>query len=115
MAPTTPAPDFLLFAPSVIALVALLYSFSVLHIYADDWLSRLPDSVFPPMHTSASSEVGTESRVLNNLKFMDLEKCFTAIDKIPSIHQLQKTASSPSSISDIYALESLLSCSNPRA
>ena len=67
------------YAPSTIALSALLLTFSKYKMDCSAWLQRLPDECFPPKAGS-----GTEHAVFANdeLSFLNIDLCLSAMQKV---------------------------------
>lgn len=91
-------PDSILFAPSTIAISALLISFSMLQIYCTTWLDSIPDFCLPNA-INPVFQVGTLK-----VNYLDLDKCITTFEQIPSLKE-QQDSTSPTSVSEAYYLE----------
>lgn len=81
--------------PSTIAISALLIAFSMLQIYCGTWLESIPDFCFP----SATNLVFSQS-----IHYLDLDRCISAFERIPSLKEPQNS-SSPTSVSEMHYLE----------
>ena len=69
--------DSLRFAPSTIAISALLLAFSKCKIDCGAWLQRLPDGMFPPK--SSSSLTPHRIFAIHEQSFLDIDACLLAM------------------------------------
>lgn len=92
-------PDYLLFAPSAIAISALLISFSVLHMPCTSWLKTIPDICLPNNTSSIYPNNSKESR------FLDIDRCICCFKKIPFLQSRSKNRS-PTSVTEMFETSS---------
>ena len=95
----TSEPDYLLFAPSAIAISALLISFSVLHMPCTSWLKTIPDICLPNNTSSIYPNNSKESR------FLDIDRCICCFKKIPFLQSRSKNRS-PTSVTEMFETSS---------
>ena len=92
--------DSMLYAPSTIAVSALLISFSILKIPCEDWLSSIPLYLFvneqnPFFESGYGHCVGKKS------KFLDQDVCIATMIKIPFLRALMaEKGQSPTSVGE---------------
>ena len=66
------------FAPSTIALSALLLTFSRFRMDCGDWLQRLPDECFPPPAPGANHAFFAR----DELAFLNVDQCLSAMQRM---------------------------------
>ena len=79
--------DSLRYAPSTIALSALLLTFSKYKMDCGEWLRRLPDECFPPKgHDSGQGFRYLDHAVLSpdECSFVDIDSCLSAMQEVQS-------------------------------
>lgn len=84
----------LLFAPSTIAISAVIVALSVMNINCEAFLDKVPDYFFP----GYSKEFFLEGDG-QKIKFLDCDACVKALEKVPSMRTTSNTRS-PASITD---------------
>jgi len=72
-------PEFLLFAPSTIALTALVVSFSLHHVDCTAWLDSIPDFCLPK---------DTNPLFLSQPNSLNLDQCLLSFEKMPMLRAL---------------------------
>lgn len=77
-------PDCMRYAPSTIAISALLLTFSKLHLDCTEWLHRLPDECLPP---KICDNIITPHSIfpLEDIAYLDIDNCLLCLQKIPMI------------------------------
>lgn len=77
-------PDCMRYAPSTIAISALLLTFSKLHLDCTEWLHRLPDECLPP---KIMDNIITPHSIfpLEDIAYLDIDNCLLCLQKIPMI------------------------------
>ena len=83
--------ESMLYAPSTIAISALLISFSMIHVNCVKWLDSIPDFCLPNNNSSIFPQVSAQA------VFLDIDSCILAFEKIPSL-MVHKKAQSPTSV-----------------
>ena len=75
-------PDCMRYAPSTIAISALLLTFSKLHLDCTEWLHRLPDECLPP---KILDNIITPHSIfpLEDIAYLDIDNCLLCLQKIP--------------------------------
>ena len=81
---STADPDCMRYAPSTIAISALLLTFSKLHLDCTEWLHRLPDECLPP---KICDNIITPHSIfpLEDIAYLDIDNCLLCLQKIPMI------------------------------
>lgn len=98
--------ECLCYAPTTIAIAALLLTFSKYKMNCTEWLKRLPDECFPPKHCgtrpdSPRSAAMTPTHAIfpdDELDFLNVDACILAMQRVAVALTFTSTAS-PSSIS----------------
>ncbi len=85
--------DYLLYAPSTIAISALLISFSLHHLHCTEWLDSIPDFCLPNDNNPFFLSPAEGGR------YLDIDSCILSFEKIPMLrHSCSK---SPTGIADL--------------
>ena len=96
----------LLYAPSTIAISAIIVALSVMNVNCESFLDKIPDYFFP----GYSNDFFVESEVDQKSKFLDCDACVKALEKVPSMRTTSNTRS-PASIADAENLHVFTSVS----
>lgn len=87
-------PQSILFAPSTIAIAALLVSFSVLNLQCTSWPQSIPAFCLPNNAASIYHASSPQS------KFLDIDSCIIAFKQVPMLRSRTNKASSPTCVAD---------------
>ena len=82
------------YAPSTIAISALILAFSILHLDCSDWLASVPNYCLSMPVAISSSSAGTLQQDANVRQLLDVDSCLVSFARIPSLlHDSPKKAS----------------------
>ena len=70
------------YAPSTIAISALLLTFSKLRLDCTEWLHRLPDECLPPK-TMNQHQMQHSIFPIQDVAYLDIDNCLLCLQKIP--------------------------------
>jgi hypothetical protein len=73
----------MLYAPSTIAISAIILAFSILHCDCSDWLASVPNFCLPLPATNLSSS--TPPQDANVRRLLDVDACLVSFSRVPSL------------------------------
>lgn len=97
-------PSCLLFAPSTIAITAMIVSLSLHHITCQKFLNKLPDFFFPDRDNFPCFQKGEE----NKESYLDFHQCMLSIETLPTFRAMNRRYGSPTSIVAMHGMEDQL-------